>query len=50
VVLEDSGLILETQDARGHRNVAITRDYVQCIAVRRDRHSEDILIRFEPND
>lgn len=47
MVSEDSGSIVETQDALGHRNVATTRVYVQRIAVRRDRHSEQILNRFD---
>jgi integrase len=47
MVAEDSGSITETQDALGHKNVATTRLYVQRIAVRRDRHSERILKRFD---
>lgn len=47
MVAEDSGSIVETQDALGHKNIATTRVYVQRIAVRRDRHSERILKRFE---
>lgn len=47
MVAEDSGSITETQDALGHKNVATTRVYVQRIAVRRDRHSEQILKRFD---
>ncbi len=46
MVAEDSGSITETQDALGHKNIATTRVYVQRIAVRRDRHSEQILKRF----
>jgi integrase len=47
MVAEDSGSIVETQDALGHKNIATTRIYVQRIAIRRDRHSERILKRFE---
>lgn len=47
MVAEDSGSIIETQDALGHKNVATTRVYVQRIAVRRDGHSERILGRLE---
>lgn len=47
IVAEDTGSILETQDALGHKNVATTRVYVQRIAVRRDGHSELILGRLE---
>lgn len=48
MVAEESGSIVETQDALGHKNVATTRVYVQRIAVRRDRHSESILNRIDP--
>ena len=47
MVAEHSGSIVETQDALGHKNVATTRVYVQRIAVRKDRHSQHILERFE---
>jgi integrase len=47
MVAEDSGSIIETQDALGHKNVATTRVYVQRITVRKDRHSELILKRFD---
>jgi integrase len=46
IVAEDSGSITETQDALGHKSAATTRAYVQRIAVKRDRHSEQILGRF----
>lgn len=42
MVAEDTGSIIETQDALGHRNVSTTRVYVQRIAVKRDKHSERI--------
>lgn len=47
MVAEDSGSITATQDALGHKNAATTRVYVQRISVRKDRHSEQILRRFE---
>ena len=47
MVAEDSGSIVETQDALGHKNVATTRVYVQRIAVRKDKHSELILKRID---
>lgn len=47
MVAEDTGSIVATQDALGHRHVATTRVYVQRIAVRRDGHSERILGRLE---
>lgn len=46
MVAEDSGSIVETQDALGHKNVSTTRVYVQRIAVRKDRHSRQILERL----
>jgi integrase len=49
MVAEDTGSIVETQDALGHKHVATTRVYVQRIAVRRDKHSELILKRIDPN-
>jgi integrase len=49
MVAEDTGSIVETQDALGHKHVATTRVYVQRIAVRRDKHSELILKRFDPD-
>jgi integrase len=50
MVAEDTGSIIATQDALGHRHVATTRVYVQRIAVRRDGHSERILGRLEKRD
>jgi integrase len=47
MVAEDSGSIIETQDALGHKNVTTTRVYVQRIAVRKDKHSELILKRID---
>ena len=46
IVAEDSGSITETQDALGHKSAATTQAYVQRIAVKRDRHSEQIMGRF----
>lgn len=43
MVAESTGSITETQDALGHRNVATTRVYVQRIAVKRDKHSQNII-------
>jgi integrase len=50
MVAEDTGSIIATQDALGHRHVATTRVYVQRIAVRRDSHSGRILGRLEKRD
>lgn len=42
LVAEKTGSIVETQDALGHKNPATTRVYVQRIAVKQDKHSEQI--------
>lgn len=39
IVAEETGSIIDTQDALGHRNAATTRVYVQRITIRRDKHS-----------
>jgi len=46
MVSEDTGSIIETQDALGHSNAATTRVYVQRIAVKRDKHSDAIARRL----
>lgn len=46
IVAEDTGSMIETQDALGHRNLATTRVYVNRIAVKKDKHSRNITARF----
>lgn len=46
MVAEDTGSIVETQDALGHKNLATTRVYINRIAVRRDKHSRQITSRL----
>jgi integrase/recombinase XerD len=46
VVSEETGSLLETQDALGHQSASTTRVYVQRIAVKRDKHSSAIADRF----
>jgi integrase len=46
MVAEETGSIIETQDALGHRHASTTRVYVQRIAVKRDKHSERISRRL----
>jgi integrase len=48
LVAERTGSIVETQDALGHKNPATTRVYVRRIAVKRDKHSEEIARLFVP--
>jgi site-specific recombinase XerD len=47
IVSEETGSLLETQEALGHRNVATTRVYVQRIAVKRDNHGRRIAARLQ---
>jgi site-specific recombinase XerD len=45
---EDSGSMIETQDALDHEHVGTTRAYVQTIAVKKDRFSGSIRGRMAP--
>lgn len=47
LIAERTGSIVETQDALGHKNAATTRVYVRRIAVKRDKHSEEIARLFD---
>ena len=47
---EDSGSMIETQDALDHEHVGTTRSYVQTIAVKKDRFSASIRSRMESAD
>jgi integrase/recombinase XerD len=49
MVSEDTGSIIATQDALGHKNVATTRVYVNRIAIKRDKHSAQIAARLGLN-
>lgn len=46
IVSEETGSIVETQDALGHKNIATTRVYIARIAVKRDKHSRRITARL----
>jgi integrase len=48
LVAEQTGSIIETQDALGHKNPATTRVYVQRISVKCDKHSEHIARLLDP--
>jgi site-specific recombinase XerD len=50
IVAEETGSIVETQDALGHKNLATTRVYIGRIAVKRDKHSQQITTRLKLND
>jgi len=47
IFAEDSGSMMETQEALDHANVATTRAYVQRIAVKRDKFSASIKRRIK---
>jgi integrase len=46
MVAEETGSIVETQDALGHKNLQTTRVYITRIAVKRDKHSRRIISRL----
>lgn len=47
IVAEETGSLIDTQDALGHRNAATTRVYVQRIAVKRDKVSDKVIRRLK---
>lgn len=47
IISEETGSIVETQDALGHKNLATTRVYIGRIAVKRDKHSRQIATRLK---
>src|SRR5438874_8542464 len=46
IFAEDSGSMMETQEALDHANVATTRAYVQRISIKRDKFSASIKRRI----
>jgi site-specific recombinase XerD len=46
IISEETGSIIETQDALGHKNLTTTRVYIGRIAVKRDKHSQQITARL----
>ena len=46
IVAEESGSLVETQEALGHKHLQTTRVYVQRIAVRRDKHGAKVATRL----
>lgn len=46
IISEETGSIVETQDALGHKNLATTRVYIGRIAVKRDKHSHQVIARL----
>ncbi|HEX8632903.1 MAG TPA: tyrosine-type recombinase/integrase [Pyrinomonadaceae bacterium] len=47
IVSEETGSMVETQDALGHKNLATTRVYIKRIAVKTDKHSQRITARLK---
>jgi integrase len=47
IVAEETGSIVETQDALGHKNLATTRVYVGRVAVKSDKYSQRITSRLK---
>jgi integrase len=47
IISEETGSIVETQDALGHKNLATTRVYIGRIAVKSDKHSRQITERLK---
>jgi integrase/recombinase XerD len=47
IFAEDSGSMIETQDALDHEHIGTTRAYVQTIAVKKDKFSGSIRSRME---
>jgi site-specific recombinase XerD len=47
IIAEETGSIVETQDALGHKNLATTRVYVGRIAVKRDKYGPQIISRLK---
>lgn len=46
IVSEETGSIIETQDALGHKNAATTKVYVQRVGTKKDKHSSTIAARL----
>ena len=46
IVAEETGSMIETQDALGHKNLATTRVYVQRIAIKKDKTSRKVAARL----
>src|SRR6266478_3996016 len=46
IVSEESGSIVETQDALGHKNASTTRVYVQRVSVKKDKSSGKVSSRL----
>lgn len=49
IISEETGSIVETQDALGHKSLSTTRVYIGRIAVKRDKHSQQIAARLKIN-
>lgn len=46
IVADQTGSLIETQDALGHANAATTRVYVQRVGVKKDKHGDQVARRL----
>lgn len=46
IVADQTGSLIETQDALGHVNAATTRVYVQRVGVKKDKHGDEVAKRL----
>lgn len=46
IVADQTGSLIETQDALGHVNAATTRVYVQRVGVKKDKHGDEVARRL----
>lgn len=49
IIAEETGSLIETQEALGHESPKTTKVYVQRIAIKKDRHSSRIAKRWQQN-
>jgi integrase len=47
LVAEQTGSLIETQDALDHADLATTRIYVERLVIKRDKHSQGIAARLD---
>lgn len=46
IIADQTGSLIETQDALGHVNAATTRVYVQRVGVKKDKHGDEVAKRL----
>lgn len=50
IVAEDTGSIIETQEALGHKDIQTTQVYVNRIKFKKDKHSKNLRNRIKPGE